>query len=337
MSKLNVAVIFGGDSAECKSSINSAINVIDNLSREKYNIIPVYINDLGGWFLYEGKPHCIKAAEWENFGTRCQINLDRQEQGFLRISGERVRNIPVDIAIPLLRGDFSEGSIQGALEMGGIKYVGAGVLASALASDRSMAKTLAKSLGITFPKYLVFDSKELDDFDAMLRTVRYKIGYPCYIKPLKKGSLSSVLVSNKKELEEAMIRAFLYSGKIIVEKEIKGRELVCTMFALFDSLGFCENSVKFCEIREALPDGEIFPAPVFDKKTMSKAKESAIALYGAMGISSPAHFKFFLDEQTKNVVLCDINTQLCFADSNILLKFMNTGEILDRLIANILR
>ena len=330
MSKLNVAVIFGGDSDECNLSIESAINVIDNLSREKYNVIPVYVNDLGNWFLYEGKPHCIKAAEWENFGTRCQINLDRQEQGLLRISGERVRNIPVDIAIPLLRGKLSGGAIQGVLEMGGVKYVGACVLSSAIASDRAMTKTLSKSLGIICPKYLVFDSKELDGFDAMLRAVRYKIGYPCYIKTLKKGVLSTARATNKRELEEAMLRAFLHSSKVIVEKEAKGRELVCTTFDLIDG-------TKLCEICEILPDGEILPYPKLDKKTTIKMQESTAALYKTLGLSSPAYFKFILDEQTKDIILRDINAELCFADDNIFRKFMLVPEILDKLIDDVLR
>jgi len=325
MSKLNVAVIFGGDSAECNLSINSAINVIDNLSREKYNVIPVYVNDLGNWFLYEGKPNAINAAEWENFGTRCQINLDRQERGILRISGERVRNIPVDIAIPLLRGSLSGGPIQGVLEMGGIKYVGASIAVGAMAADRDLSNTFAKSHGLACPKYLVFDSKELDSFDTMLRTVRYKIGYPCYVKSAKKGVLNLALATNKRELEEAMLRAFLRSGKVMVEKKVEGRQLVCTIFEQTDG-------ATLCEICEILPNCELSPTPALDKKATSKIKESALALYKTMGISSPTHFKFFLEEQAKSIVFHDIDTELCFSDITILRKFMPIQGILDRLI-----
>jgi len=343
MSKLNVAVIFGGGSVGCGSAINSAINVIDNLSREKYNVIPVYVNDLGNWFLYEGKPNSINSAEWENFGTRCQVNLDRHEQGLLRISGERIRNIPVDIAIPLLRGTLSSGAIQGVLEMGGIKYVGASIAASAMAADRGLNKALAKALGLACPKYLVFDSKELDGFDAMLRVIRYKVGYPCYVKPLKKGILNSTRATNKRELEEAMLRAFLHSSKIIVEKEVVGRELVCTTFVLFNAPEFCEEGAIFRELSEVMPDGGLFPYPhlapshKIDKKTVAKIKESSAAFYKTMNISCPVHFKFFFDEQTKSVVFSDISTELRFDDDALLKKFMLVQEVLDKLIDDALR
>jgi len=334
MSKLNVVVIFGGDAGDCEASINSAINLIDNLSREKYNILPVYVNALGNYFLYEGKPHVVRAAEWENFGTKCQISLDRQDKCLLRISGERVKNVPVDVAIPLLRGGLSGGSVQGALEIGGIKYIGADILSSSMVADNVMIKTLAKSLGITCVKHLVFDTKELKTFDSMLRAARYKIGYPCRVRPLKKGFGNSAVINNKKELEDAILTAFLFGDKIVVEKVVLGRELVCALLPLADE-------VKISNVGEVLPNGEICLSPELGDGVATKANGCALKLFDAMNSKSPACFKFILEDKTENVIFSSINTSLSFSDTDVFPKLMQgldlgVGEIVDELILDAL-
>jgi len=334
MSKLNVAIIFGGDAAECEASINSAINLIDNLSREKYNILPVYVNALGNYFLFEGKPHVIRAAEWENFGTKCQINLDRQDRGLLRISGERAKNVPVDIAIPLLRGGLSGGSLQGALEISGIKYIGADILSDAMAADNVMMKTLAKSLNITCAKHLIFDTKELKDFEAMLRSVRYKIGYPCRVKPLKKGLESSVIARNKKELEDAILATLLFNDKIIVEKVVLGRELICALLPFGDE-------IKLSSIGEFLPDGELYLSPELGDEVIAKVNDNALKLFSTINAQSPACLTFIVEEKTGAVIFSDINVTLSFSDMDVFPKLirglgLGIGEIADELIVDAL-
>jgi len=335
MSKLNVAIIFGGATMR-DTSIAAAINIIDSLSREKYNILPVYVNDLGNYFLYEGKPHAIKAAEWENFGTRCQISLERQDSGLIRISGDRIRNVPVDIAIPLLRCGLSGGQIQGTLEMGGIKYIGAGVLASAFSADNAMIKTIAKSLGISYPKHLVFDSIELDDFDALLRAIRYKIGYPCHVKPLTKGDFDGIsYVRNKKELEGAILAAFLHERRITVEKEVVGRKFVCAVYESSDG-------VRVLGVAEKLLDGGLCLSPKLDAKIIAKIERGSLDLFKSMNASGLVSFTFCLEEKVSDVVLHDLNTILEFADSDDLMKLvrgagMDFGEFLDMLIEYVVR
>jgi len=332
MSKLNLAVIFGGSSIERESSIESAITLINNLSREKYNIIPVYVNAQGNYFLYEGGPHSIKAAEWENFGTKCQIDLNRQSNGLLRISGERVKNVPVDVAIPLIRGSLLGGSMQGVLEVSGIKYVGATLMASSLTADNGMTKLLAKSLGIACPKHLLFDSKDLDNFDDLLRTIRYKLGYPCNIKPLKRGFSDGISIAyNKKELEDAVLTAFLYGNKIIAEKMVQGRELVCAILV-------CRDEIFVSGMGEVLPGDELCMSPKLNNEKISEIKDAALRLYKSMDIHGPACFKFFLEDIADNVFLGEIDTTLRFHDTDIYPRIMqsylgiSSQELIDKLI-----
>ena len=327
MSKLNVAVIFGGSGTCHDSYVKSARNLINNLSREKYNIIPVYVNKLGNWFLYEGDPCSMPSAPLENFGTPCQINLDTNGKSLLRISRERIKRVPVDIAFPLLGTIFEGGSVQGVLEAGGIKYVGSKIMASSLAADYNIVKTLAKSIGITCPKHLVFSAKDLDDFDAMKKAIRYKIGYPCYIKSAKKGF--SAIVSDKNELEEAIFTAFLYGERIIAQKAVKGRELVCAAFGYGESFEV--------RIGEVMADSELCLSPKLSDKVIYKIKEVALGLFELMDCNSPVSFKFDLEGVRHSVSLIDIDTKLYFADDDIFVKLakcagLNISSLADSLI-----
>jgi len=346
MTKLNVAVIFGGCSLEHNVSINSAINIINSLSKEKYNIIPVYINTSGSWFLYEGKADSVKAAEWEKFGTPCQLSLDRQRKGLLRISAEKVKRVPVDVVFPVLHGRFGEdGTIQGLFEMAGIKYVGCDVMSSAIAMDKAMTKLLAKTLGIAQAKYLVFGTEDIKDADKMLSAIRYKLGYPCFIKPNRTGSSIGISkAANKKELIKAVETAFAHDDKIIVEKMIEGREFACAV------LGY-GNELIVSDIGEIIPGGDFYdyddkyinskaktivPAKV-NKASLSEFRDFSSRIFQLIGGRGLSRIDFFLEKSTGKVIFNEINTMPGFTDISmypLLMKHagVDSSSLMDKLI-----
>jgi len=347
MSKLNIAVIFGGFSSEHQVSISSAINVINNLSKEKYNIIPVYINQKGSWFLYEGNIDSIKTVAWEKFGTPCQISCDMQNKGILRITGDKIKRIPVDVAFPVLHGKFGEdGTIQGLLEMGGLKYVGCGVLASSVAMDKATTKIIASALGIKQAKYLVFRKEELADMQEALKKIRYKLGYPCFVKPSRAGSSVGITkAKNKKELEVAIELALEHDEKIIVEQAIVGRELECSV------LGTGGADTVASPVGEILAGAEFYDFDAKYNNTESqtvmnpdigedKAEEirkAAVEIFKAIDGCGLSRVDFFIEEKTGNVIFNEINTIPGFTDismySMLIVEMgLSQSELMDRLI-----
>lgn len=118
MSKQVVAVLFGGQSSEHDVSKVSAATIISNINTEKYSVIPVYITKEGKWLLYDGPLDSIGNNDWQKFASTCILSPDTEHHGLLRIVGDKVKNIPVDVVIPVLHGANGEdGTVQGLLNL----------------------------------------------------------------------------------------------------------------------------------------------------------------------------------------------------------------------------
>ena len=314
MNQKNVLVLFGGTSPEHDISVASAAAVIGSLGR--HNVIPVYITRSGKWLLYDGKLDNIQSIDWERFGTPAVLSPDRTNKGVLRIVGEKVKTIPVDIVFPVLHGpDGEDGTVQGLCQLAGLPYVGCGVLSSALAMDKAFAKMIAKSLKIPQGEYLVFKHYELVDMEPALKKIRYKLGYPCFVKPAVGGSSIGISkAANKQELQEAITLALKYDNKIVVEKAVKGREVEVGI--LGQGAG-AEASV----VGEIIPDGEFYdydakyvkpgsetlvPADI-PEETAQKLKKYALELFRGIDGRGMARVDFFIDE-TGKLLLNEVNT-----------------------------
>ncbi len=337
MIKKNVCVVFGGVSTEHEVSKASAATVISNISEEKYNIIPLYITKDGRWLLYDGAIDNLKNIQWEKYGTLAVLSPDRKNGGLLRIVGDKVKTIPLDVIFPVLHGRNGEdGSIQGLFEITGIPYVGASVLASALCMDKSYTKIIAESQGISQAKYQVFKAGE---------TVKSKLGYPCFVKPANAGSSVGISkVNNKKELDKAVQNAFQYDTKIIIEKAIVGRELECSV------LGTGGEDTKASCVGEIIPDAEFYDYDAkynnansktiiptdLSEETVEEIRQKSIAIFKAMGCFGLSRVDFFLEEDGK-VVFNEINTMPGFtAISMYPILWQQSGINLPALIENLI-
>jgi len=315
MSQKNVLVLFGGCSPEHEISRESANAVMSALTG--HNIIPVYITRAGKWLLYDGKLDSIAGIDWEKFGTPAVLSPDRINRGLLRIVGDKVKTIPVDVVLPVLHGPNGEdGTIQGLCELAGIPYVGCGVTASAIAMDKSVAKLIAKALKIPQGDFLFFDKAELKtDMKPALRKIRYKLGYPCFVKPNTAGSSIGITkVYNRKELIAALETALSLSPRVIVEKAIEGREIEV---GILGTGGDAQASIP----GEIIPDGEFYdyaakyensasqtivPADL-PEEIIEKFKKHALDIFHAIEGSGMARVDFFLTTDGR-ILFNEINT-----------------------------
>lgn len=352
MYKLNIAVLYGGSSPEHEISIKSASTIISKMSSEKYNIIPIYITKEGKWLMYEGQMTCQLAnIDWERFGVSVTINLDRNSKSLIRIVGNKISYVPIDIVFPVLHGTNGEdGRIQGIFEVANISYVGCKVLASSVSFDKAFAKIVIDKISINQAKYLVINEDEYENEDdiniaEILKSVTKKIGYPCFVKPSRGGSSIGISkVKNKSELKEAILEAFDYDSKIIVEKAISGREFEC---AVFGKTNDCKASV----VGEVLSAEEFYgydakynnpesktvvPANISDEIS-DKIKEISIKIYKALGCVGLSRVDFFVEHETNKIIFNEINTMPGFTNISMYPMLweatnISTEQIIDGLI-----
>lgn len=316
MSKKVVAVLFGGCSNEHEISKLSAANILSSMSNEKYFIMPVYITKDGRWLLYDGSIDNIKNVQWEKLGTPVVLSPDTSHSGLLRIVGEKVKNIPVDIVFPVLHGKNGEdGTIQGLCEIAGIPYVGCGVLSSSVSMDKAFTNLIAKEAGIRQADYIAVYSNELKNIDDICKRIRYKLGYPCFVKPANAGSSVGVSkASNKKELEKALKLASEVDRKIVIEKAISGRELECAILGnenpQASAVGEIISAGDFYDFDSKYNSAEsmtIVPADI-PEEIADEIRAKAIDIFKAVDGSGMARVDFFLEETTNRVFFNEINT-----------------------------
>ena len=313
MSK-NILVIFGGVSPEHEVSIQSAKNVIGLLG--KHTAIPLYITKEGKWLIYEGKPDNIEGINWEKYGTPAIISPDRTNRGLIRIVGDRIKTILVDIVFPVLHGPLGEdGAVQGLCELAGLPFVGCGTGASAVGIDKSLARMIARSLKIPHIDFVAFGFDEFMQKRAeILKKIRYKFGYPCFVKPVTSGSsLGITKAKTRKELEQAIMYAFSYASRIMVERASNGREIEVGI------LGSGTNA-KASLAGEIIPEGEFYdyeakyqkqgsklivPAEL-KEETLALMQKYALDMFRTIGGRGLSRVDFFLEGD--KVFFSELNT-----------------------------
>ena len=346
MSKKVVAVLFGGRSTEHDVSKLSAATVMAAMSDEKYCLLPIYITKAGKWMLFEGAIENLHNMQWEKFGTPVVFSPDTEQKGVLRLVGEKFKLIPIDVVLPVLHGANGEdGRIQGLCELAGIPYVGCGVLSSAACMDKAFTKIVVRGLKIAQAEHVLFYRHELEEgMAAACKRVRYKIGYPCFVKPANAGSSVGVSkASDKKELEAALRLASRFDTKILVEKAIIGREMECAVLGNAKAEASCVGEVlsaaDFYDYDAKYHNAEsrsVLPANIPAAKSQ-EIRDAALAIFKALDCSGLSRVDFFLEDGTNRVVFNEINTLPGFTTISMYPKLWNaegiaTDQLIDRLI-----
>ena len=247
MNKLKIGVIFGGMSTEHDVSISSGTSIIKNLSKEKYEVLPIYISEDGKWYKYTKNVEEIEAL---HVGDKI-TELEKIENEF-----EYLKSL--DIAFPVLHGLYGEdGTIQGLLELLKVKYVGCKVLGSSICMDKVYAKIIFEKAQIPQAKYVYVKAKnniytyvnenfeeEITSIEDIAKKTEQKLGLPVFVKPSNSGSSVGIKkAKNVEELIEAIKYASNYDTKILIEEEIIGREIECAVLGNTDVKATCIGEI----------------------------------------------------------------------------------------------
>ena len=249
MEKINVLVLFGGQSSEHDISNISASNVIKLLDKNKYDVTMVGITKLGQWFLYEGDLENIKDGSWEKNNLKKAYLSPDTSVGLVIEENGSVTYKRVDVVFPVLHGVCGEdGTIQGLCRLSNTPCVGPDMLSSAICMDKTTTKIMFKHYGIDQADWLVVTKDELFDKDAVIKKVEEKFTYPVFIKPANAGSSVGIGKShNSEELIEHLLNAAEVDTKILVEEFIDGREVECAVLGNEEVITSCVGEVLSAE------------------------------------------------------------------------------------------
>ncbi len=238
--KLKLGVIFGGNTVEHEISIITAIQAMENLDQEKYDIVPIYISKDKIW--YTGKL-LMDIGLYKNFddlkgyAKKCVL-YNKNGKYVLQSTGLFKRTLTeLDLVFPIVHGNNAEdGTLAGYLETIGIPYVGSRVLGSALGQDKVVQKQVLSEEKLPIVKYVWFyDNEYFLNKDEIIDNIE-KIGYPVIVKPATLGSSIGIRVAkDKQELDGAINEAIKYDNKIIVEQAIKNLiEVNCAVLGNYE-------------------------------------------------------------------------------------------------------
>jgi len=220
MKLLRVGIILGGMSSEKEVSLNSGRNVYDNLDRERYEAVPIFMDGEGRLWI----------ISWQLVSQNTTTDIsDHLEKDARRISYEGLKD-EIDFAFISLHGKYGDdGCIQGLLEILGIPYTGPGVLASALGMDKNVQQKILKAAGLDVPESMVVGEEEwLQDKEGVTQRIANAFDIPCVVKPIREGSSMGVtIVRNPDMLGDAMTGAFRLDRDVLVEEYLEGIEFSC--------------------------------------------------------------------------------------------------------------
>ena len=236
--KKKVAIIFGGQSTEHKVSLKSATSVVNNIDREKFDVVLIGITKKGQWLLYRDLVSEIVTGKWEEIAKKDAKDIVVSESHentirdiFYKIGAE-TKESPIDVVFPVVHGiNCEDGTLQGILELSNIPYVGPRALASSVGMDKVFSKILFERAGIPSCKYLYYDRLQIkDNKQEIFKEIEKELGFPCFVKPANAGSSVGVSKAyNEKDLETALELASRYDRKVMIEEFVDGREIECAV------------------------------------------------------------------------------------------------------------
>jgi len=331
--KIKVGVIFGGQTVEHEVSIISALQAIQNIDKEKYEVVPIYISKDRRW--YTGHP-LLDIDIYKSFDNvkrfAKEVVLCKKNDTFVlqNINGIFKKTIDtVDVILPVVHGNnVEDGTLAGYLDTIGIPYASSHVLGASLGQDKVAMKQIMASENIPIVEYTwFFDNEYTEDKDKILKN-RKKIGYPVVVKPATLGSSVGItFVHDENKIEEAIDDAINYDNKIVVEKAVEN------LIEVNDSvLGYYESQ-RVSPIEEVMGEDEILsfqdkylggsktshgskgmastsriiPARISDKLT-NDIKECSKKVFRLMNFSGVVRIDYLIDSKTEKFYVNEPNT-----------------------------
>lgn len=329
---MNIAVIYGGRSGEHEISLISASAIVRGMSKEN-KVVLIGITKAGKWYVQDDSEYqriCDdeKAILTIKEDEAKAVSLIPGAKKDAFVAGGKSLNI--DVVFPALHGTYGEdGTIQGLFEMADVPYVGCTHISSAITMDKEKTKMIWQAAGlpvvpyVCMKRFVMLDSVVYDDF---IEATEKELGYPMFVKPCCAGSSNGASkANNKKELNFALMEAFQWDDKVLIEKSINAREVECSVTG---------NSVTYpadSDVEEVVAyiPGEIAPSHTFydfdakyndpdgakllipaelTENDLEKIRKTACAAYKVLDATGLSRVDFFIDRDSKEVYLNEINT-----------------------------
>jgi D-alanine-D-alanine ligase len=337
-------LLFGGQSAEHDVSRVTAVAVARALDPVKYDLVPVGITTEGRWVLASDAQKMLAAGRDQlpaAFAVEGEIVPVPSASRAVATAGDDISR-DVDVVIPLLHGPYGEdGTVQGLLELAGLPYVGAGVLASAVAMDKIAMKQMFTAAGLETARGLAL--RDGHDADEFIERIEAELGYPCFVKPVNMGSSIGVSKARTREqLRTAVAHALTFDEWILAEEMVPGREIEVAILGddppRASLPGEVVPAADFYDYADKYEDGKAelrAPAPLSSEHT-ERVQQLAVRAFEAIRGEAMARIDFFLRDDGEFVVN-EANTIPGFTPISMYPRLWEVSgvpyaELLDRLI-----
>lgn len=358
--KIKIGVIYGGETVEHEVSVISALQAMNNLNEDKYDIVPIYISKDRIW--YTG--HMLRDIEFykefedeKKYATK--VMLYKKGKTFLlqRTTGLFRKDITdLDVILPVVHGNnVEDGSLAGLLDSIGIPYVGSHVLGGALGQDKVVMKQVMESVNLPIVPYTWFyDSEYLNNKENILKEIK-KIGFPVIVKPATLGSSIGIEVAkNEKDIESKIEDAMEYDTKIVVEKVIENlTEVNASVLGNYEYqkvspleevmgeneiLSFADKYLGNVKSKGTASKGmastsRIVPARISEKLT-KEIQDTAKQVFKVLNLSGVCRVDFLIDNKENKFYVNEPNT--CPGSLSFYLwkeAGMKYSELLDEMVS----
>jgi D-alanine-D-alanine ligase len=324
MNKVRVAIICGGKSSEHEISCISANGILDAIDRSKFEPVLIGITKSGKWLLLPDDTTFITLNGALPTVPESGIEVSITSQGLF--SGGK--NLAIDVAFPILHGTYGEdGTIQGLFEMIGLRYVGSGVLASAVSMDKSYAKPIFAAAGLKVAPGTVVTSTNFE--------LPSNLNYPLFVKPARSGSSrGTTKVKHSSDLKAAVEAALAFDSKVIIEQAVDGKEIECAVLqsqgkTIVSPVGeiVISNKYEFYDFQaKYLDDSMQLVFPDLPEGVEEKIQSAALTAFNAAGCEGLARVDFFYST-SGDVVINEINTMPGFTPLSVYPKLIEKSGI----------
>jgi D-alanine-D-alanine ligase len=349
---MNIAIIYGGRSGEHEVSLISAAAIARGVEKSN-NIVLIGISKNGKWYLQDNSE-----LERINKDSSSSLKIEEKEENLISIIPGNGKNaftvngkpLEIDVVFPALHGTYGEdGTIQGLFEMADIPYVGCTHISSAITMDKEKTKMIWQSVGLPVVPYVCMKRFVMMDsvlYDAFIEETEKELGYPMFVKPCCAGSSNGASkANNKKELGFAIMEAFQWDDKVLIEKSIDAaREIECSVTGnsitglsesetedviayipgeIAPSHDFYDFDAKYND-----PDGAqlLIPAEL-SENDLEKIRKTAMAAYKTLDATGLARVDFFIDKGSNAVYLNEINTMPGFTPISMFPKMCDAAGL----------
>ena len=324
MNKVRVAIICGGKSSEHEISCISANGILDAIDRSKFEPVLIGITKSGKWLLLPDDTTFITQNGALPTVPESGIEVSITSQGLF--SGGK--NLAIDVAFPILHGTYGEdGTIQGLFEMIGLRYVGSGVLASAVSMDKSYAKPIFAAAGLKVAPGTVVTSTNFE--------LPSNLNYPLFVKPARSGSSrGTTKVKQSSDLKAAVEVALAFDSKVIIEQAVDGKEIECAVLqsegkTIVSPVGeiVISSKYEFYDFQaKYLDDSMQLVFPDLPAGVEEKIQSAALTAFNAAGCEGLARVDFFYST-SGDVVINEINTMPGFTPLSVYPKLIEKSGI----------